>query len=102
MKKYLNTLVALGIAAGIALPEYSLKNLRWVTPPKAGIIQLCYDLDGDGVEDLAELRRYNGKTHDLDNPFQIMWDKNQDGAYTIDEVYRPDGTPVNLVKGSSI
>jgi len=102
MKKYLNTLVALGIAAGIILPEYSVKHLRWIVPPKGNVLQLCYDIDGDGKEDLAELRRYNGETHDLDKPFQIMWDKNQDGVYTIDEVYPVEKKTDEPVKESSV
>jgi len=86
--KVISSLMVVGLATGIGLPEYSLKHLKWINPPtRAGVIGLCYDTDGDNIEDLRELRVYNPMNRTLSKPFKIFYDKNRDGTYTDEESY---------------
>lgn len=97
--KAISSLMVVGLATGIGLPEYSLKHLKWINPPtRAGVIGLCYDTDGDNIEDLRELRRYNFMTRRMDKPFKFYYDKNRDGIYTDDEAYMPASPPVQKEK----
>lgn len=74
------------VATAGEIPTYGIEHLKYITKPHTNYLFLGYDIDGDGEEDIRELREHI--KGNLGRPLYIWYDENDDGEFTENEQHK--------------